>query len=469
MQGALPYPRPMRALLDHVAASLVANGLVPADGRILVAVSGGVDSQMLLQVLHRLAGPMSLTLTVAHANHQLRGRSADADARLVENGARMLGWKWVTECLPVAAEHARSEESIEMTARRLRHAFLAHLARQRGISTIALGHHADDQAELVLMRLLRGAGGDGLGGMAHQNPSPADARVRLIRPFLDLPKSRLISAARDEGIRFREDRTNRDRKILRNRIRYDLLPMLERRFNPSLRAQLARSADLVGEDARYVADQARRWISAARQAPFSSLHTALQRSVLREEIRALGFEPGFDLIERLRLRTDTPEQIEPGLRIQRTVDGRIVRTVPAPQEAFRSDESLHRLQPGGGTIETGGRRIEYRMRRVRGGPPSPVRSVPNEESFSARAVGTRVILRHWRPGDRFQPLGFTGDSKLQDIFINRKVPASRRRGLLVATTAAGIIFWVESLPPGERFKLRGSTRGILVWKWRPAT
>lgn len=453
----------MRALLAHVSASLLARDLLPADRRLLVAVSGGADSMILLHTLHRLARRLSLQLTVAHGHHQLRGRAADADAALVEATAQALDWPSVSERLPVAEENALSGESLEMTARRLRHSFLARVARKHGISTVAIAHHADDQAELVLLRLLRGSGGDGLGGMAWDNPSPADSRIRLIRPLLDLPKTRLVAAAGDAGIPFREDRSNRDPRFLRNRIRNELLPRLERRFSPSIRELLVRTAELVGTDAAFVTQEARRWLAATSHSTFGSLHVAIQRAVLREQVRALGHEPGFALLERLRLSGESGE-IAPGRCLYRADDGRIHAMSPASRKVFRTGELSLSLRPSGASHDFNGTRVVYRLRSVRAS--TRLRYDAGTEFFSAPAVGSEVTLRHWRPGDRFQPLGFPRPAKLQDLFTNRKVPAERRRGLLVATTDTGTLFWVESLPPGELFKVTPTTRRILVWKWR---
>lgn len=457
----------MRPLLESISNALTVHGLLPGDRRLLVAASGGVDSQVLLHALHHLAGPLQLRLTVAHAHHQLRGRAADADAELVAESARVLGWPVISERLPVADAHAESVESLEMTARRLRHEFLARVAKERDISTVALAHHADDQAELVLLRLLRGAGGDGIGGMGWSNPSSANPEIQLIRPLLSQTRTDLLTVARDAGIPFREDGSNRDRRFLRNRVRHQLLPFLERQFNPAIRRLLVRTADLVGADAAHVADEARRWRLAKRRRRFGSLSLAIQRSILRQEVRTLGHEPGFELVERLRLHSGRAEEISPGRLIHRTPEGQIVEMSRSQGSPFSPGEIALRLRPSGGTLALDDRRVDYRVRI--GKPGARRRAVPWTECFSAQAVGTRINLRYWRPGDRFQPLGFAVEAKLKDLFIKRKVPAERRRGLLVATTAAGKVFWVESLPPGEPFKVRASTRRILVWKCRCQT
>ena len=181
----------------------------------------------------------------------------------------------------------------------------------------------------------------------------------------------------------------------------------------------------------------------------------------------MGHEPGFELVERLRQHSGRPEEISLGRLIHRTAEGRVVELARRRKTPYRPGEITLRLRPTGGTLAMEDRRVDYRIRITL--PGARRQSVPGTECFSARAVGTRVILRYWRPGDRFQPLGFPVEAKLKDLLIKRKVPAESRRGLLVATTATGKVFWVESLPPGERFKVRADTRRILVWKCRCET
>ncbi|MBX3734354.1 MAG: tRNA lysidine(34) synthetase TilS [Verrucomicrobiae bacterium] len=454
----------MNALAAHVRVSLTRHGLLPAGGRILVAVSGGADSMMLLHLLHTLAGPLRLELAVAHAHHQLRGSDADLDARLVRMTARALGLRCVMARLPVREARGLTGESLEMAARRLRHAFLARTARRLGMLTVALAHHADDQAELVLMRLLQGAGGDGLAGMSWQNPSSADRRIVLIRPLLDLPGSRLKAAAIAGGVPFREDASNSDPGPLRNRVRLELLPLLEARFSPAIRRLLGRTADLVGAEATFVGAEAQRWLEHPQDRDFRVLPLALQRAVLRVQLRALGHEPGFDTVERLR-RGVGVHQVSEDLRVRRDAGGRVVPESPVTVPDFEGREQRLELRSRGGTATLGGTSIRYSFDRA--ASFSPDNRSAGEEVFDAARVGMRICLRHWRPGDRFQPLGFARPAKLQDLLVNRKVPAARRRTLLVAATGDGILFWVESLPPGDLFRIRPDTRRTLRWKWRP--
>lgn len=452
----------MQVLLESVAQSLERCGLLPADRRILVAVSGGLDSMVLLHLLHFLAPKLGLQLVIAHAHHQLRPRASDADEAMVRRVAETLGWPVVSERLGVRRRSEEAGESLEMSARFLRHDFLARTAAHRGICTVALAHHADDQAELILLRLLRGTGGEGLGGMSWWDPSPSNPKIQLIRPLLDLTKEQLRNCARTAGLPFREDRSNRDRRILRNRIRLQLLPELEREYAPAIRNLLRRTAAIVGAEAEFVAQAAARWIKSRRREPFDNLHPAMQRALLRLQLRRLGHEPGYDRIEFLR-ESERVQELAPGIRVARRPDGILKRVGSGPLPPFRGEGREICLEASGGLIAAGGLRIEYAYRTIHRKWPD---FSPGRECFSASAVGDAVILRHWAPGDRFQPLGMRDPSKLQDLFTNRKIPRERRRDLAVATTRDGEIFWVEGFPPGERFKIGPGVRRILIWKWR---
>jgi len=182
---------PVSDLLDHIDQSIKSHRLFGSRQPILVAVSGGLDSMVLLSALHELSPKHGWKLSVAHFNHQLRGRSSDADERLVRRTAGGLGLRIVTERADVRKFATAHRVSIEMAARKLRHDFLARTALRWKISTAALAHHADDQLELFFLRLLRGSGGEGLAGMKWRNASPSNPNIQLVRPLLDLPKSSL--------------------------------------------------------------------------------------------------------------------------------------------------------------------------------------------------------------------------------------------------------------------------------------
>jgi len=436
--------------------SLIAGGVV-------VGVSGGVDSMVLLDLLSHFAREQGLRLTVAHAHHGLRGAAADGDAEMVQKVTARWGWDWVTTRLDVRGERERTAESMEMTARRLRHRFLARTAREVGARAVALAHHADDQVELFMLRLFRGAGGDGLGGMASQGTSPADPDICLLRPLLGVTKAELFDYAGAQGLEFREDASNQDPSIPRNHLRHTVLPWLREQVGAHLDRTVLRCAELVRADAECVEALANQWMRARRRRPFVRLPVGVQRAVIRQQLWDLGVPVDFEQVERLRL-SESKQSVSTGRLVQRNVTGRI--QVSESAGIFR-DESRELPVLDRGRTEFSG--VTLTWRKVAGGGRRAGSARAGVEQLDADAVGERVVLRHWRPGDRFQPLGMPRATKLQDLFINRKVPAALRRSRLLGTTLSGEIFWVEGLPPGERFKVSSTTRRRLVWSWQRLT
>jgi tRNA(Ile)-lysidine synthase len=448
-------------LLEQFRTGWRRHALVPRGGRIVVAVSGGVDSVVLLRLLQRLVKTAHLGLIVAHANHQLR-EAAEGDEQFVQRLAEELGLRCFTDRLPVREEMARTRESVEMVARRLRHGFLARVAAENAAGHIALAHHADDQAELFFLRLLRGAGGEGLGGMKRSSPSPVASSQTLIRPLLDITKAELQAYAASEGLSFREDASNQDRDILRNRVRHELLPLLVRGYSPGIREHVRRTGEMVAAEAEYIQSVADRWLKAGRRVVFPRLHVAVQRAVIRKQLWELGNPGDFELIERLRRET-AAVMTASGVRVSRRESGQLsLAASPAPGSFLTAVQTVE-LVSEGGLVNFGGARLRWRLKSA-SNRNAKQEDNPGVEQLDAGRVGGQLHLRHWRPGDRFQPLGFPRPARLQNLFVNRKIPAALRRQLLVAEAGNGDLCWVEGLPSGETFKLTSRTRRILVLK-----
>jgi tRNA(Ile)-lysidine synthase len=461
----LPAPGQRSALLnrwlDRVGKGIVSRNLFRDGQRILVAVSGGLDSMMLLHVLHALAPAHHWTLTVAHFNHQLRGRAAAADERLARRSAHALKLRCVTGRADVRAAAHAAGISLEMAGRQLRHDFLARTARRLRIPSIALAHHADDQVELFFLRLLRGTGASGLAGMQWSNPSPSNPSVVLARPLLDQSKAALRRAAQAAGVRYSDDATNASLDIHRNRVRHELLPLLRRRYQPRLEERVLRLMELAGAEGEVAAAQAQRWLGAARRPQFDRLPAAVQRRVILAQLRRLGLSPDSGLVERLRLTPVAPVALNERQSVWRDADGTVRLGKIA---AFEFDPARKEIvltnQPGRAVF--GGLTLEWRIEKTRGAKFAPK---PNAEYFDADKVGGRVCLRHWQPGDRFQPIGEAAGRKLQDLFTNLKVPRLQRHGRVVAATSRGELFWVEGLRMSEGFKLEAGTVRRLTWQW----
>lgn len=464
----------MSELLERVSEGIQLRGLFRRGQRILVAVSGGLDSMVLLNILSELAPSNKWRLAVAHLNHRLRGGSSDADERLVRKVSATLNFPIFVEHADVRRLAKEQKLSIEMAARRARHEFFARAAKKKKISTIALAHHADDQVELFFIRLLRGSGGEGLGGMKWRGPFPGAKGIELVRPLLGESKSALRAYAATKKIKFREDASNASVDILRNRIRHELLPLLRRNYQPALSKVVLRLMDIVAEESALAKRAAEEWLQGAGKSnrrgsgkSFSKLPLAVQRHCLRIQLLAEGISPDFELVEKLRLKPDEPVAIDGPASAPRSIScdstGSIHRHTGS---VVAFDRQSRKLSLGGSSGRANFNGIVFAWQtQHKPGMDLPAQR-PGTEYFDAGAVGLKVILRHWREGDRFQPIGMPAAVKLQDLFVNQKVPRARRHQLVVAESEKGDIFWVEGLRISERFQLTNSTKRRLQWQWR---
>ncbi len=454
----------MGSLLEQIEKNIRERGLFRRGQRILAAVSGGVDSMVLLHALNELSKKHRWKLAVAHFNHKLRGRSSDADERFVRNAAKKFRLKFVSESADVQKFAKQGGLSIEMAARKLRHDFLARAAARLKIPTVALAHHADDQVETFFLRLLRGAGGEGLAGMKWKNNSPGNPKIKLVRPLLDHAKSALSMFAKEHQISFREDATNAVLDYQRNRIRRELLPLL-RRYQPALDKTILRVMEVIGADAEFVSQAAKDWLASRPGKSFGGLEVGVQRRCLQAGLLSRGLSPDFDLIEFLRVNPGRAISVAPGLSAFRDGSGQINLRREAAAE-FDPNQKLVRLSHAKGEVVFDGAQVKWSSMPFSAGlsPSTPKRN-PQREFFDADKIGAKIFLRHWQPGDRFQPIGMSRAVKLQDLFTNAKIPRDERHRLIVATTAGGEIFWVERLRLGERFKLDSRTSSRLKWQW----
>jgi len=418
----------------------------------------------LLRVLLELSVKPRWRLTVAHFNHQLRGADSDTDEEFVQYASANLKLPFVSGRSDVTASAKQERLSIEMAARRLRHEFLARTARRLKIRSVALAHHADDQVELFFLRLLRGAGGEGLGGMKWTSPSPADSTIRLVRPLLDQSKAALRCFVEEKQIPYRDDATNAQLDFLRNRVRNKLLPLLAQKYQPALTRTVLRAMDIVGAEADFVRCAAEDWLKQENRIAFGELHLAIQRQIIQLQLQQTGITSGFDLVEELRKTVGKPMSVQPNLTVHRDCAGRIIKRSVARAD-FIAGEIVLELDGGGGVGEFDGLNIRWQISTRDCSAKGMPKFARHCEHFDADKVGSLVVLRHWRAGDRFQPIGMKTPIKLQDLFTNQKVPRRQRHQVVVATTASGQLFWIEGVRIAERFKLDKQTMRRLKWRW----
>ena len=404
-------------LPDFVKEAIETRRLLAPGESVAVGVSGGADSVALLHLLHRLG----YAVTAAHLHHGLRPE-ADEDERFVRETAGRLGVPFLSKRADVPRRAREEGISVEMAARRERLAFF----REIGAQTVALAHQADDQVETFLLRLLRGAGPEGLGGMRYERRFDG---LRIVRPLLDVPRATLRAWLESEGLPWREDASNADERILRNRVRHTLLPLLERDFNPAVRRVILRTMRILREENEWL-DRLLETLPEREDAPIAERRRRLRRRLLDEaEIDELPFEALERIIEAAGKGGSRFVELPGGKRA--AVEYGRVRIEET--SALPSAPPRWRL-----TREEG-----FGIRRDHGKGPGVL---PAEASFSAERMGDAAPrVRPVRPGDRFAPLGMDGTRKLQDILTDCKVPRARRSRVPVVE-CCGEIIWV----PGYR-------------------
>lgn len=446
--------------LTQVRETLRVRRLLAGRPTVLAAVSGGADSMALLRILLDLAPRLRLRVVAAHLDHGIRGESAVEDARFVAREVRRLGVRCIVGRADVPRRARSRCISIEMAAREARYEFLARSARRAGANVIATAHTADDQAETVLLKLARGAGPQGLGGI----PYAGSARgVPVVRPLLDVTRAQIVAYLNGQGQPWREDETNSDPAHLRNRVRAEVLPLLERALNPDVRVALRRTAEIIRAESEWMDEAARRALrgAASRRGKgdavleaerLAALPLALRRRAIRiwladrgVPVEALDFGAVARVAGLLGRRTGSASVQLPDGWLVRRAYGRLI----AETADRRAGDCPFRvaLNVPGETVVAGRFRVSASVGPgiVRERADRPGR-LPARASISLRAVGRRrLYVRSLHPGDRFRPFGLGGERKLQDILVDAKVPRPERAGLPVLE-CAGEIAWV----PGYR-------------------
>ena len=465
----------MSSLAQRIPLSIERAALIPRGARVVVACSGGGDSVALAALLCEIEREADWSVAgLLHVNHGLRGASADGDEAFCRQLARELG-------VPIAVEHvdvagrARAERiSIETAGHRVRYELFERVVRQGTADLVATGHTRDDQAETFLMRLVRGAGSAGLAGIRSRIGS-------VVRPLLDVRRSELREYLRLRGLSHREDPTNRDERILRNRVRHRLIPFLAEHFSPAIVDVLARSAAIAGDDDSWIDDAANAALDKIVQCTeggldvdadlLASAAPAIARRVARNALERAGERRvGFGHVERLRRLADAggtaPAAADfPGCRVERhgpTLRLRRRSGRAAPEVVHIDSGFEYRLTvPGEVEIAEAGLRIAAE----RGERPGRLVARGDAVALPAARISPPLTVRSRRPGDVFRPLGLGGGSKkLQDFFVDRKVPRDRRETVpLVVDDRLGIV-WVAGYAVSEDARMIDTGAGVVTLK-----
>lgn len=440
--------------------------------RLVVAVSGGQDSLTLLDALVACRDEFSFELVCAHFDHGLRGAESDADAEFVRRLCESLD----VECVLGKAE-PDDRLSTEEAARDARYAFLASVADRIGTDTVALGHTATDQAETVLLNLVRGAGLPGLAAMRPVSLKVVgDNELRLVRPLLSVSRQDTAAYCQAVGLEPRMDASNLSDEFTRNRLRASVMPLL-RTFNPQVELAFVRLADNAAQALELIdAEAADAWLesvtdtgdsvelsAAAASLPAPVLAALVRRAIatLRGDLRDVRQSHVDDVIALLTGHAGRMVDLPGSLRACAEADGTVIRrSGDAPAEALRGEH--HVGVPG--VVHLGGWTISAELVET-----SAENGRSDDESSTvlldpALADGP-LWVRGWLPGDRISPMGMAGTKKIQDLFVDEKVPRQERTAIPLLVNERGVA-WVaghrvadwaklpEGPGPGPRLGLR---------------
>ena len=472
----MPTFRKDYSFLSAVETAIRHYRMLDEGNTVLVGVSGGPDSVALLHSLVTVGPKWSLQLVIAHLNHQLRGATADREAAFVGSLAARLGIRCEMGSKNVAKYGAEHRLSIQEAARIVRYAFYDEVAANYSADKIALGHHADDNAESILMRLLRGTGPLGLTGI------PPVRHGRIIRPLIGLTKKDILAFLELGGFEYTRDRSNLDTRYLRNRIRHELLPHLKERYNPNTVCALNRLASILRDEEDFWDQEVRRTLRnlvldhtpdrlSLMGRGLSDLHPALLRRLVRHAVLSLKGDLkrlGHVHVEAVVRLIAAPS---PSGRLDLPCGVKVVRDreevnflLGHPEENARFEYEIPRIRTT--FIREIG--IYLKLSVCDSSEVSHPKNYPLTTAlFDLTAVTFPLKVRNFKHGDRFKPLGMAGSQKVKTFFINHKVPRSKRLRCPILLSG-GRIIWVGGYRIDDSAKVTEKTKKVLKAELLPA-
>jgi tRNA(Ile)-lysidine synthase len=468
-------------LMEQVKKRIEEERLIDQGDVVVVAVSGGPDSVALLHVLFLLSKDLGWRLIVAHVNHQFRGAESDAEAEFV----RKLATDWGLICevgtIDVPSYIEATLLNTQVASREKRYEFLHQVAETYSAQRIALAHHADDQAETVLMRIIRGTGPSGLSGIHERR---REKKVELIRPLLRIYKSELNRHCLDHGLAYCMDSSNELRKYFRNQVRLDIMPMLQT-YNDQLPESLNRLAEMMHAEDSYMEEETVRIFAEIvisnpsgyrfLRHDFARLPVALQRRLIKLILNylTLGLENvDFARIELIRsailqgktsnVRLDISER----LCLVREYDDIRFQPPFAPVGAYVYQMQI---EPGSQVLlipEADMKLCVTIHERKELGLKPPINHVPSymDVIFDLDMLELPLTVRSRIDGDRMEPLGLNGTKKVKDMFIDAKIPPSRRDVIPLVVDAKGQVLWIPGLRSSKHAPVIAQTQHYLHMK-----
>jgi tRNA(Ile)-lysidine synthase len=463
-------------MLNEMEKTITRYNMLKEGDRVVVGVSGGPDSTALLYLLDSLKKEFKLSLFVAHLNHGIRGRSAQKDAEFVDKTAEKLRLPVIIRSENIPRIAKENKLSVEEAGRSCRYEFYLAAARECRAGKIALGHTRDDQAETVLMRLIRGSGLLGLSGIP---PVRKFEDKLIIRPLIDTSKAEVLKFLAKKNIPFRRDNTNASPIYMRNKIRLKLQPFLKKEFNPAIEETLAQTGRNLRLDYDYLANAAdskfRYYARTAKDSVrlklgFLREAAAIQRMIIREcikrakgDLNSVTYGHWEDLNRLLEKKTAWSMTL-PGRLFVRRAGNELIFSSSSKEEEADVTGCVYSLKiPGTTRIAEAGKSIEAGF--VKAPPDFRLKKSRQEEYFDFERLEAPIYLRFRKAGDIIIPIGMTRPKRLKRVFVDEKVaPQERARTLLVVS--GGKIIWACGVKRSDEAKITGATKRILRIKIR---
>ena len=449
-------------MLQKLLQYIRERNLLPAGERVGIAVSGGADSVALLRAMLALREELGIVLSVVHFNHGIRGAESDADAEFVARLAKQNRVQLHQASGDVPFYAKKWKLSTEAAARRLRYDLFKAVIAAGGADKIATAHTRDDQAETVLMRVLRGAGTRGIGGI---HPVLKLDKGSIIRPMLDISRPEVEAFLKSLGQDWREDSTNKDVAYSRNRVRYELLPILERDYNPNIREVLSEAAEVAREEDAFwdglvenIAKDAVETDEGASLLRLDGKPVAVQRRVLRRAADELGlqldFQHGEQVLGLLEKAKGTEIELPGGWLAVKRAEG--IWVGPAEDvapESYRFEVTV--------PSETLIAPVRTLVRLTLVHQASDAQRYNPASLLNAEKLTQPLVLRNWQPGDRMRPLHRGSEEKLKRLFQEKKVP-QESRALWPVLLSGDQVIWAREFGVAAEFAAPEGTQAVQV-------
>lgn len=435
--------------------------------RVVVAVSGGPDSVALLHILDSLKDVYGIKLHAAHLEHGLRGDESVEDMRFVEELAGSLSIPLTTGSEDVGKMAEDEGLSVEAAARKARYEFLDKVMKDTGFKKLATGHNANDQAETILINLMRGTGIAGLSGM-----KPA-MDGRILRPLIEAKRSEIMEYLETKNIAFRTDSSNADTRFDRNRVRSVLIPMIEKEFNPGIVDSLARTASVFSMVYEYFREEVEKSVREAVKTEegrvtlnlevFSPYPEIVKLFTFHRILRAMEEDAQVISYDTLSALLNVAEKSRSGSRID--IGSGIValkefnRIVIGRDLALYEPYEVQLSVPGKTAVESAGYVYTTEILKEKPGTGDVYRS-GTSAYFDLEELSLPLVARNWREGDKFVPFGLKGNKKVHDVFIDEKVPVSGRTMIPLVCDADGVV-WVTGVRRADRARVTDKTSTIV--------